>query len=123
MDSKSTLSKGAMIYGIIITSIMLLLFGSKLIVLLVENGVEELKEMARALIHWYDDPTAFFIFYIVGYAIVWWKNLWGSLIIMLVSLLVIGVNINNPGFIMFGLPTFAVGLLYFLTWYERRKKN
>jgi len=123
MKSKSTLSKGAMIYGIVLTSLMFLAFGSKLIVSLVENGVEELKEMARALIHWHDDPTAFFIFYIIGYAVVWWKDLWGSIIIMVVSLLVILINIDNGGFILFGLPTFAVGLLYFLTWYERRKKN
>jgi hypothetical protein len=107
-----TLSFIPMIYGIIVTSLMLLIFGSALILSVIEKGIVELTEIIRALVHWYDDPTGFFFTYIIGYAIVWWKPLWGSVIIMLGSLLVTVININNLGFLIFAIPTFLVGFFY-----------
>lgn len=123
MNSKSSLLKGAKIYSIIITSLMILLFGTKLIGSLIENGIGELKEIANALIHWYDDPTAFFFSYLIGYAIVWWKPLVGSVIIIVGSILVSVINIDNMGFIIFALLTSIVGFLYMASWYEIRKRN
>ncbi|MBI9039606.1 MAG: hypothetical protein JEY97_15865 [Bacteroidales bacterium] len=123
MNSNSILSKVALIYGIIITSLMLLIFGTKLIGSIIENGFEELKEIANALIHWHDNPTAFFFIYIIGYAIVWWKSFWGSVIIIAGSLLVFFINIENMGFLIFSISTFVVGLLYVSTWFDLRKRN
>jgi hypothetical protein len=111
------------IYGIIITSLMLLIFGSSLIFSLFENWPGELKEVLKALIKWYDDPTGFFFTYMIGYAIVWWKPLWGSLIIMLGSILITLININNFGFLIFAVPTFLVGLFYIESWYKKRKRS
>jgi hypothetical protein len=123
MNSNSSLSKATKIVGIIITSLMLLIFGTKLIGSIIENGIEEFKEIVYALTHWYDDPTGFFFAYLIGYAIVWWKPLWGSIIIIMGSLLAIFTNIDNMGFLIFALPTFVVGILYIASWYEIRKRN
>jgi hypothetical protein len=123
MSSKSVLSRVAIIYGIVVTLFFCLIFGTKLISLLIENGIGELKEIAKALIHWYDDPTAFFFSYIIGYAIVWWKPLWGSIIIIAGSLLVFIINFDNMGFLIFALLAFTVGFLYIMSWYDIRKRN
>jgi hypothetical protein len=111
------------IYGIIITSLMLLIFGSALILSLFDNWPEELKEISKALVKWYDDPTGFFFTYMIGYAFVWWKPFWGSVIIIIGSFLVFIINIDNPGFLIFAVPTFLVGFFYLESWYLIRKKN
>jgi hypothetical protein len=123
MKSKRNFPFVPQIYGIIVTSIMLLLFGTSLIMSIIENGKGELTEIIKALVKWYDDPTGFFVSYIIGYAIVWWKPMPGSVIIMLASLLVTVININNLGFLMFAVPTFLVGFFYIESWYIIRKKN
>ena len=123
MKSDSRTSFIPRIYGIIITSLMLLIFGSTIILALLENWPGEFKEILKALVKWYDDPTGFFVSYITGYVIVWWKPMPGSVIIMLASLLVTVININNPGFLMFAVPTFLVGFFYIESWYVIRKKN
>jgi len=47
----------------------------------------------------------------------------GSVIIIMGSLLVFIINIDNPGFLIFAAPTFLVGLFYIESWYNMRKKN
>ena len=121
MKSKRGFSLFALIYGIVVTLLMLLIFGGQLIGDLNKNGTGEFKEIASALVHWYDDPTGFFFTYLIGYAIVWWKSLLGALIIMAGSLLWSIININNPGNLIFTLPTFAVGLFYMISWLDKRK--
>jgi hypothetical protein len=123
MKSKKPLSFVPVIFGIIVTSIMLLVFGTALIMSIIKNDIGELAKIFKALFNWYDNPTGFFLTYIIGYSIVWWKPLWGSLIIMLSSLLVAVININNLGFIIFAIPTFLVGFFYIESWYILRKKN
>ena len=123
MKSKKPLSFVPGIFGIIVTSIMLLIFGTALILSVIEKGNVASIEIIKALFNWYDNPTGFFLTYIIGYSIVWWKPLWGSLIIMLSSLLVAVININNLGFIIFAIPTFLVGFFYIESWYILRKKN
>jgi len=123
MRSKSVLSKVAIIYGIVVTLFMCLIFGTTLIGFLIENGIGELKEIAKSLIHWYDNPTGFIFSYIIGYAIVWWKPLWGSIIIIAGSLVVLIINFDNVGFLIFALLTFVVGFLYMLSWYDIRKRT
>lgn len=109
------------IYGIIITSLMLLVFGSALISALFENWPGELKEILKALTRWYDDPTGFFFTYMIGYAIIWWKPFLGSAIIILGSILVSIVNIDNFGFLIFAVPTFLVGYFYIESWNKIRR--
>jgi hypothetical protein len=123
MKSNRGFSFVAMIIGIIVTSLMLLIFGGTLIGDIIEKGSGEFKEIARALVHWYDDPTGFFFAYLIGYAIVWWKPLWGALIIMAGSLLWTIINIDNTGNLIFTLPTFAVGFFYLISWNDKRKRN
>ena len=123
MKSNRGFSFVAMIIGIILTSLMLLIFGMQLIGDLIKNGSGELKEIAHALVHWYDDPTGFFFTYLIGYAIVWWKPLWGAIIIMTGSLLSLVINIDNLGFLIFVLPTFLVGFFYLISWNDKRKRN
>src|SRR4030042_5470670 len=122
MKSKRGFSFVAMIYGIIVTVLMVFIFGSYLIGDIIEGGAAELKEIASALVHWDDDPTGFFFTYIIGYAIIWWKPLWGAVIIMTGSLLSAVINISNPGFLIFAIPTFLVGLFYLISWIDERKR-
>jgi hypothetical protein len=122
MKSKRGFSLFTMIYGIIVTSLMVLIFGAQLIGDLIENGTGELKKIGDSLVHWDDDPTGFFFTYLLGYAIVWWKRLAGALIIMAGSLLWTIINIDNPGNLIFTLPTFAVGFFYLISWLDKRKE-
>jgi hypothetical protein len=121
MKPKSRISFIPLIFGIIITLLMLLIFGSTLILALIENWPGELKEISAALLKWYDDPTGFFFAYVTGYIIVWYKPLLGSAIIMLGSILIFVINIDNPGFLIFAVPTFLVGFFYMESWYLIRK--
>jgi hypothetical protein len=113
----------AMVVGIIVTALMIFVFGFMLIGSIIEKGMDEIKEIAKACINWYDDPTGFFLSYLIGYIIVWWRPLWGSIIIISVSLLSVLINIGNPGFLMFTVPTCLVGILYLFAWYDNKKEK
>jgi len=102
---------------------MLLIFGTKLIGSVIEEGTTGIKEIALALLNWYDDPTGFFLAYLAGYAIVWWKPFWGALIIIIASLLVSAINHDNLGFIIFAIPTFLVGLFSVMILDDLSKKK
>jgi len=80
-----------------------------------------MKEIGEQFILW-DDPSAFFVTYIIGYAVIWWKPLWGSIIIITGSL-VYFVMEPNPWALIFILPAFLVGLLYLLAWYIKKRKT
>lgn len=122
MKKKRILNSVAMIYGIIVTLLMLLAIGSKMIEQIVVKGfMTVMKETGKQFILW-DDPSAFFVTYIIGYAIIWWKPLWGSIIIITGSL-VYFVMEPNPWALIFIFPTFLVGFLYLLEWYIKRRKN
>jgi len=123
MKPRNKISFIPLIYGIIITSLMLLIFGSALILSLIENWPGEFKEILQALVKWYDDPTGFFFTFLIGYIVIWWKPLYGSLIIMLGSILIFVINIDNPGFLIFAVPTFLVGFFYLEPWYNLRKNK
>jgi hypothetical protein len=123
MKTKSGFSRVPMIVGIIITTLMVLVFGTVLIGDITGKPTGQLNKIANALIHWYDDPTGFFISYLIGYAIVWWKPLWGSIILIAASILVTVINIDNPGFLIFALPALLVGSLYLVLWIETRRSN
>ena len=123
MKTKSSFSRVTMIVGIIITALMVLLFGTKLAGDIIENPAGQFNKIANALIHWYDDPTGFFISYLIGYAVVWWKPFWGSLILIAASVVVTVINIDNTGFLIFALPVLLVGVLYLVQWNDARRNR
>jgi hypothetical protein len=123
MKTKGNFYWISIIYGMIITVLMLLVFGTKLIGSVMEEGFTGIKEIVVALLNWYDDLTGFFLTYLAGYAIVWWKPFWGALIIIIASMLVSLINHDNLGFIIFAIPTFLVGLFFVLFLYDLNKKD
>jgi hypothetical protein len=59
--------------------------------------------------------TAMFLLYLAGYAIGWWRSLWGGIVIILAALLVSVPFLVVQGHfnsLIFGLPIFTVGVLY-----------
>lgn len=111
-----------MIYGIIVTLLMLLVIGTKIVEQIAKKGfVTSMKEIGDQFIRW-DDPSAFFIIYIIGYVIIWLNPQWGSVIIIMGSLLFLITNFNLWN-LVFVLPTILVGFLYLLTWYLNNKEN
>jgi hypothetical protein len=56
-----------------------------------------------------------FLLYMIGYAIGWWRSLWGGMIITLAALVVSVPFIVLQGHfnsLIFGLPILVVGVLY-----------
>lgn len=121
MKTKSRLKIPALVTGIVVSSFFLLVFGPKFFGSFVEKGSAYFIEIKDSFITW-EDPNAFFITYFIGYILLWWKPLWGSLIIILVSIVyVIIAGFDGPP--IFAAPAFLVGLLYLLLFLEKRKKN
>ncbi|MCD4734976.1 MAG: hypothetical protein K8R53_02940 [Bacteroidales bacterium] len=81
MKTKKILKYVSMIFGIIVTLFLLLVFVPKIIGEFVEKGLAFFVEISNSFVNW-DDPMAFFITYIIGYMIIWWRPLWGSIIII-----------------------------------------
>jgi hypothetical protein len=124
MKKRGVLYWVAMAYGILITLFVLVAFGPKFVGLFAEQGFSCLKEIGLSFIYWYDDPTAFFLLYLIGYALIWWKPQWGALVIALAGLVFLGFNLRNYlFFLIFILPTLLVALLYFIDWMKRRKRT
>jgi hypothetical protein len=122
MKSKKSLYYVSLIYGVIVTLLMLLVIGARIIEEIADKGfVIVMKEIGVQFIEW-DDPSSFFVMYIIGYAIIWWKPLWGSVIIVIGSLVFFITNIN-PWNLIFVLPTLLVGILYILYWSNKRKNE
>lgn len=124
MESKKNLVNMSKIYGIIITSLMLLIFGSKFIGLIIENGIVSLKEIPKTFVDWYDNPTAFFFTYIIGYTIIWWKPLLGSIIIIIGCIMFFIFNpLNYIFLIIFLIPTFLVAYFHIRYVVKYKKMN
>jgi hypothetical protein len=124
MKKRGVLYWIAMGYGILVTIFILAAFGPMIGELFIERGFSNFKEIAHSFFHWYDDPTAFFFVYIIGYIFIWWKPPVGSVIIVSGGLLFFIFNILNfMGLFIFVLPTMAVAILYFIDWMKRRKRS
>ena len=111
----------SLIYGIIVTSLMLLALGSKILIKISEEGFDYLIEIPKVFVSW-EDPTALFFTYIIGYVIVWWRPLWGSIIIIFASIFYVIIS-GFDGPPIFATPTFLVGLFYLLYWIVVRKNQ
>lgn len=122
MKTKDNLSLLAKIFGAVITAWITFLVAIELIKAL-KDGVRFFYGPA-VFSHTYPyiDPNALILVYLVGYAVVWWKKLWGVVAILLVSTL--GIIFSQAGDIRFHfILTFVVGFLYLLDWRDDRKRN
>lgn len=70
----------------------------------------------------YLEPNAGVLIYLVGYAIVWWKKLWGSIIILTVSIMGFAFSEYDDIRLMY-VFVFVVGFLYIIDWNEERKRK
>ena len=123
MKPGTSFNKVSKINGIVVTSLMILIFGGTILGGLIEKGTGELGNLFKGCLHWYDDPTGYFFTYLVGYALVWWKQLWGGIIIIAGSIAVSVINIDNTGFLIFAFPTLLVGVFYVLGFFMHRRKK
>jgi hypothetical protein len=121
MKTKSKLTPIAKIWGIVFTGFMLMSVGSKIIVQIFEDFSEFVSETVDSFYYWYN-PTAYFIIYLIGYAIIWWKPILGSIIVIISSIfyMIMG-GINGPP--IFAVPGLLVGTLYLADWYFLSNKN
>lgn len=123
MEAKSITSAKihliALIWGILITGIMLLAIGSKAVSTLIEDPSKFIADVVESFTEWYD-PLAYFVVYLLGYIIIWGNKLWGALLIIMASLFyVLMGGFDGPP--IFAIPGFLVGILYLFDWYYSRK--
>ena len=124
MKSKSSsFSKWTMIVGIIFTMILIIqpLFDLPR-ELKASNGNFFNYLFTDSFYNSYLNPNVGVLIYLVGYVIVWWKKLWGSIIILAVSIM--GFTFSEFGDIRFlYVFAFLVGFLYIINWNEERKRK
>ena len=118
---KSKLHILALVWGIIFSAFMLLTIGLKFIVSIFEKGTGSLSVSSETFITW-DDPAPYFISYIIGYAVIWWKPFWGSIIIMAASIYYVLIA-GFAGPTIFAAPGFLVGALYFSYWFIEKRNQ
>ena len=117
MKSKKAISNITIIYGIIVSLLLFLVFIPKTFEQLEIKGfLIVMKEIGELFLQW-NDLYVFFLIYLVAYVIIWWKLLWGSIIIIVVSLL---AYLTIPLSLVITVPTSLVGVLYVLNWIIKR---
>ncbi len=100
---------------------MLLAVGPKLIMTIIEDSSEFWTETLDSFSTCYD-PTAYFFTYLIGYIIIWRKPLWGSVIIIVISIFyVIMGGLDGPP--IFAVPGFLVGTFYLTYWFAKRRNE
>jgi hypothetical protein len=112
MAIKKSFFSAKVVVGIVVTLFFVLSFVPKLVLEFVEKGLPYFRDIGHSFVNWYDDPTAFVLSYFVGYILLWWKPLPGSVLIILACLLSVSFNLDNMGFLIFALPALAVAVLY-----------
>ena len=117
---KSKLHLLSIVWGILFSVFIFLTLGIKVIGGFFDDGPGTTKLSWESFVTW-DDPGPYFITYAIGYLIVLWKPLWGSIIIMAASIyIVILQGFDGPP--IFAVPGFLVGALYFTYWFVERRK-
>ena len=121
MKKKNSLALLTKIVGIIITAWILFLTAYDLI----KEGIAGFfNNLTNLFTHSYPyiNPNVLIWIYLVGYAIAWWKRLWGTVIIIIVS--IFGIIASDAGDVRFHfMLTLLVGILYFGYWNDERKKE
>jgi hypothetical protein len=120
MKSDKTYRSLSMLTGLIVTFLFLLIAGPKLIKSVIKSDPWQIP---KTFMDWHDDPTAFFLTYFIGYAIIWWKPLWGSMIIITGCSLYFFFNLDTMATLMFIIPAMIVAVFYILYWKDIRTKK
>jgi len=121
LKTRNKLHLLAIIWGIIFTVFILLAVGSKLIIGIIEDGLQSLYELPKTFSNPLN-PTLYFLLYIIGYGVIWWKSLWGSIIIIAASIFYVTIaGVDGPP--IFAVPGFLVGTLYLINWYVERRRQ
>jgi len=121
MKNRNVFKSISIIYGLFITFLLLLILAPKIVGKIVEKGFPSLVEMSTSLLDW-NDPGNFFLLYLIGYAILWWNPLWGSIIIISNSIFYIIISgVHGPP--IFAVPAFIVGVLYLIHWILTRNRQ
>ena len=120
MKNRKILRVFAITFGLLITIIFILILAPKIIEKIMEKGFQPLAEIIQSYADW-SNPAPFFFTYLVGYAVTWWKQLWGSIIIIAASIFYMIIEgLSGPP--IFAIPALIVGLLYLAHWLLARKK-
>ena len=112
------------IIGIVITALMIFAVAIDLIREYKEGSEHFVNYLTNMFIHFdsYKNPPALYVIYLFGYAIAWWRSLWGAIIIITVS--VIGFIFSEYSDARFSyVLIFLVGFLYFIYWNEERLRK
>lgn len=120
MNIKRFLKYWSLIYGIVITVLLMFISLPKMIERTIEDSSAYISDISTSFFNWNEDPTIFFLTYFIGYALIWWKPLWGSVIVILCSTYYIIIS-DNFGPLIFSIPTLVVGLSYLWYWILLRK--
>ena len=105
------------IVGILVTLFFLLAFVPKYVELFIERGWGYFSEFAGELSNWKNNPTGFFVTYLLGVSIIWNEQIIGASIIILANLIFLISNPVNTGFMLFFLtPTSIVACLFIIQW-------
>jgi hypothetical protein len=119
--AKSILHLLSIVWGLVYSVLMFLFVGLEIIVGFFGDGPRTLMESPKSFVTW-DDPGPYFLIYITGYAVIWWKPLWGSIIIMAASIYyVIIAGVDGPPYL--AAPGFLVGALYMAYWLIKGRKK
>ena len=120
MKTKSRFHVLSIVWGVIVILFMLLSIGSMMVIGIIEDSGKFLKELPGAFAN-PQDPTLYFLLFIVGYIVIWWKPFRGSIIIIASSIFYLSVaGLDGPP--IFATPGFLVGALYLINWFIDRKK-
>ena len=119
--AKSKLHLLSIVWGLIFTSFIILAVGSKMIIGIIEDSRLFFHELPESFSNPLD-PTLYFFTYIIGYVVIWWKPLWGSIIIIIASIYYVTVGgLDGPP--IFAAPGFLVGVLYLTNWFVVRRNQ
>ena len=121
MATKKRKFSAKVIVGIVVTLLFVLSFVPKLVIEFIDKGLSYFGEIGHSFENWYDDPTAFVLTYFLGYLLLWWKPLIGSVLIILACVISVAFNLDNMGFFIFSLPALAVAVLYLVDIKKTRK--
>ncbi|HRY97958.1 MAG TPA: hypothetical protein P5550_02775 [Bacteroidales bacterium] len=122
MHREGTFLLAARIVGIPVTALMLIFYGGYLIGHVAETGWKG-AGLPHDLLHWYDDPTGFFLTYLVFYTIAWIRVLPGALGILGISMILAWINRDNAGFLIQAGLSSLIGGLYLLHYLFNKKKK
>ena len=121
MATKKRKFSAKVIVGIVVTLLFVLSFVPKLVIEFIHKGLSYFGEIGHSFLNWHDDPTAFVLTYFLGYLLLWWKPLIGSVLIILACVISVAFNLDNMGFFIFSLPALAVAVLYLVDIKKTRK--